>query len=39
MSSKKKFLWGMCKMVVKIAKETWEKCGIDTICYYDKKRC
>ena len=27
----------MCKMVLKIAKETWEKCGITTVKYYNKK--
>ena len=25
-------------MVLKITKETWEKCGITTVKYYNKKR-
>ena len=25
-------------MVLKITKETWEKCGITTIKYYNKKK-
>ena len=30
----------MCiyKMVLKITKETWEKCGITTVKYYNKKK-
>ena len=30
----------MCiyKMVLKIAKETWGKCGITTVKYYNKKQ-
>ena len=27
----------MYKMVVKITKETWEKCGIKTVKHYNKK--
>ena len=27
----------MYKMVLKITKETWEKCGIKTVKYYNKK--
>ena len=27
----------MYKMVLKIAKETWEKCGIKTVKHYNKK--
>ena len=27
----------MYKMVLKITKETWEKCGITTVKYYNKK--
>ena len=27
----------MCKMVVKITKVPWEKCGIENICYYDEE--
>ena len=26
------------KMVLKITKETWGKCGITTVKYYDKKK-
>ena len=25
-------------MVLKITKETWEKCGIKTVKYYNKKK-
>ena len=28
----------MYKMVLKITKETWEKCGITTVKYYNKKK-
>ena len=27
----------MYKMVLKITKETWEKCGIKTVKHYNKK--
>ena len=32
------FFAGVCKMVVKITKETWEKCGTETICYDEEKK-
>ena len=28
----------MCKMVVTISKETWKKCGIETINYYNEEK-
>ena len=36
-SQKKNFLC-IYKMVLKITKETWEKCGITTAKYYNKKK-
>ena len=35
----KKIIFFLCmyKMVVKITKETWEKCGIKTVKYYNEK--
>ena len=35
---KKKFFFCVYKMVLKITKETWKKCGITTGKYYDKKK-
>ena len=37
MSSKKIiFFFCMYKMIVKITKETWEKCGVKTVKHYNK---
>ena len=33
----KKNFFCVYKMVLKITKETWEKCGITTVKYYNKK--
>ena len=37
--SSKKIIFSFCmyKMILKIAKETWEKCGIKTVKHYNKK--
>ena len=37
---KKKHIFFLCmyKMVVKITKETWEKCGIKTVKHYHEKK-
>ena len=37
MSSKKNiFFFCMYKMIVKITKETWEKCGVKAVKHYNK---
>ena len=31
------FFLSMYKMILKITKETWQKCGIKTVNYYNEK--